>query len=640
MSAILFCSCARDNGIGQMMDLAMAEAGENVGQLQAVLDTNRGELQGAAEYMVASVWGQCSRKGPGMDSIEAMYRQLQEEGVIAFDSVRVQKGKRFADMPLQTTKDATVITADYLNENIKDAADAWRGRGWNMNLPEEIFCETLLPYRIGDEPLTSWREPYRVWLADIDDSLASCAGTVEAARIIADRIGACPYNDQLGTPHRSALDLLRTPIGYCREDCDRTLYAMRAMGVPAAIDRMLVSPENGASHMWTVVWDNFDGKMRMFDNYSFRPTRDSIHYDQRRKGKIYRHTFLPDIKRLERYGDVDNPPAMLLNPRLKDVTAEYFGHNKVEAEIWPEVLKSERDGVYLGIFANQGFQPVDIAERDGGKATFHDIEPNLIYAPVTSDGKVCGMPFLMDPDGKIRQFIPDEDNLKRVTLTRKFPMRFHQINRLRSLVGTHVQSAPSAAGPWRDLEAIDAPPSNNYRRIRMDNLEGDRFFRLLKTGRGSAFISMLSVCRDTLGLDPMPLTVVGDGEAKEKYRRLMNPNYSLALEPGMEDCILHAGTSDKIKSIYLMPANDDNFVVPAQEYELLYFAGKEGWKSMGKKMSEGFSIDFDTPKGALLWLRNLTKGHEEQIFIWRDSRQLFNLDLYEHAQEQKHHKNQ
>lgn len=634
ISAMLIVSaCGHDNGIGSLVDASMKEAGDNALQLQTVLDSHDGELKGVAEYTVASVWGQCSRKGPGMDSIEALYAELHEEGITEFDSIRLKAGKRFAEMPLHSTKDATSITADYLNDNIKEAVKSWKTRSWNNNLPEEIFCETLLPYRIGDEPFTSWRGPYREWLADIEDSLSSCTGTVEAAKMIVERIGQCPYNDQLSTPHRTALDLLNTPIGYCREDCDRNLYAIRALGVPVAIDKMLVSPENGSAHMWTVVWDNIDGKMRMFDNYRYRPTRDSIHYDKRRKGKIYRMTFLPDLQRLERYQNIDNAPTVLLNPRLKDVTAEYFGHNKAEVKIWREVLKSEKDGVYLGVFANQRFQPADIGERDGGKAIFHDIEPSLIYAPITSRGTVCGMPFLLDDQGKVLQIVPNEDDVEHITLTRKFPMRFHQVNRLNSMVGMHVQSSHKADGPWRDLEVIETAPTNNYRRIRMDDYAGGRYFRLLNAGEGDALLSALLVCRDTLGLDPMPLTLVGNDEAKGKYWRLLNGEYNLELEPGAEDCILHLESQDEIKSIYLQPWNDDNFVVPAQEYELLYFAGKEGWRSVGKKMSEGFSIEFAAPKGAILWLRNLTKGREEQIFIWRDGRQLFNLDLYEYTHE-------
>lgn len=178
-------------------------------------------------------------------------------------------------MPQTVTKDTATVTADYLVENIDDAWRLLKSRPWNSELPQEVVCEMLLPYRIGDEPLTRWRGPYPEWLAELEDTLARCGSSVEAVRIIVDRIGTCHYNDQLSTPHRSALDLLEMPVGYCREDCDRMLYAMRSMGVPVVVDKMLLSPDNGGSHMWTVVWDNIVHRTRMFDSEDYPPTRGS-----------------------------------------------------------------------------------------------------------------------------------------------------------------------------------------------------------------------------------------------------------------------------------------------------------------------------------------------------------------------------
>lgn len=635
MVAVAAVACSPVDREKELVEEAMRQAGDNAGELQAVLDRydddGRREL---AEYAVAATWGRVARTGPGMDSIEALYRELPGIYKWEFDSVQLARGRRYAAMPLSVTKDAAAITADYLAENIDDAWRLWKGRRWNRELPQELMCEMLLPYRIGDEPLTRWRGPYREWLAELEDTLSRCGNSVEAARIIVDRIGSCPYNDRLTIPHRSALDLLEAPIGYCREDCDRVLYAMRSMGVPVAVDRMLLSPDNGTSHQWNVVWDNIDRRMRMFDNEDYRPTRDTLYYDRRRKGKIYRSTFAPDLDRLARYRKAVDVPPMLLNPWLRDVTAEYFGHNRAEVAIWPEAKASEENAVYLGVFANLSFRPVDIAALKGDRAVFTDMEPNLIYAPVMADGEICGYPFMLRRDGTLHSFVPDGSSRETVTLTRKYPVRFHQTNRLRSVVGVHVQSAPTARGPWTDLDVIDTPPTHSYRRINPDSPLTGRYLRVYKpdTVRRGEFrpeISVVLACRDTLGLDRLPLSVVGDDAARERYARIFQPENSFVLDPFDEECILHIDSPDDVAALFLLPHNDDNFVVPAQEYELLYFSGPDGWKSAGRKMSAGFSIDFEVPKGAVLWLRNLTKGREEQIFIWHDGRQLFNIDLYD-----------
>lgn len=54
-----------------------------------------------------------------------------------------------------------MITADYLIDNIDKAFDAYDSRPWNRYVSFEEFCETILPYRVGQDPLESWRDIYR-----------------------------------------------------------------------------------------------------------------------------------------------------------------------------------------------------------------------------------------------------------------------------------------------------------------------------------------------------------------------------------------------------------------------------------------------------------------------------------------------
>lgn len=447
---LLLFGCVKSNDMDALVDEVLTEADGNAGEFETLLNRYDGYDKEIATYAIAAVWGRGARSGVGIDSIEALYRELPVRNSWQFDSAQLERGKRYMAMHLTRTKDAEVITAEYLEENIDDAIRLRDTRLWNKEIPKDIFCEMLLPYRLGDEPLSSWRLPYRTWLAELEDTLAKCNSSVEAAAIISRKIGTSPYNDRLSTPRRSALNLLEAPIGYCREDCDRTLYAMRSMGVPVATDMMLVSPDNGASHSWTVVWDNIDKRTRMFDNSAYTPTRDRIHYDKRRKGKVYRQTFLPDLARIRCYRNAQNPPPQLLNPHLKDVTAEYFGNNKAEMDLW----RSDYSTIYLGVFAGKRFQPVDIAVKSGDKAIFTNIEPNLIFAPITSQGEICGYPFMITDSGKVESFVPDYDCRDTMSLTRKFPVRFHQKYRLESVVGLHVQNAVSPTGPWHDLEII------------------------------------------------------------------------------------------------------------------------------------------------------------------------------------------
>jgi hypothetical protein len=49
---------------------------------------------------------------------------------------------------------------------------------------------------------------------------------------------------------------------------------------------------------------------------------------------------------------------------------------------------------------------------------------------------------------------------------------------------------------------------------------------------------------------------------------------------------------------------------------LFYHNGTGGWTSLGKQIAITGSIVYDNiPSDVMLWLRNLTKGREEQQFI-------------------------
>ena len=88
--------------------------------------------------------------------------------------------------------------------------------------------------------------------------------------------------------------------------------------------------------------------------------------------------------------------------------------------------------------------------------------------------------------------------------------------------------------------------------------------------------------------------------------------------------VVDLGRRVPLRGALLTPHNDDNFVRPGETYELFYQDGANGWVSLGRRVAAGEVLEYDeVPDNALLWLRNLTKGREEQVFRWVDGRQVF-----------------
>ncbi len=612
------------------MDIAIGQAKDNAPEIRKVLTHYDDARNDAAEYMVKNMIGRYGISGEGLDSIENLFMELPVNGVWNFDSTQLVRGNQFVSMPLHRINDLETVSAEYLIGNIDDAWRMKEVRNWNKDLSMEQFCELLLPYRSGDEAISDWRQAYRSHYDSIAKSVNKARNSVEAAAIVSDAIGEVHYNNDLGIPHRRALSLLEAPVGSCRDDCDRTIYAMRAFGVPVATDELIASPDNGSAHQWSVVYDNIDRVFRTFDNNRFPPTRDSIHNDFRRKGKVYRYTSAINTDRIDKFKGIDNPPAELLNPRHKDVTAEYFGHNEVAVPV-----QAAGRPVYLGVVMPEGYKPIDIAERKGKKAIFRDIEPEVIYFPIipndddSSGFAVCGMPFMVKKDGSLHSFIPQCDKLNKMELNRKTAVWFHQKERFAYMVGCKMQLGHSESGPWHDIDSIDAPPGSNYYRIPLNNYNGERYFRFLASEYQRCQLAEIIASTDSLAINRLPLTLVTDEPAIDRHILVDGDilgwvKYNKHHKP----LIFRIDSEQRPGSLFVVPRNDDNFVVPGEEYELMYF-GKNGWQSLGRKVSEGFSIEFEAPDNAVLWLRNLTKGKEEQVFIWHGGKQLFNTNLKE-----------
>ena len=70
------------------------------------------------------------------------------------------------------------------------------------------------------------------------------------------------------------------------------------------------------------------------------------------------------------------------------------------------------------------------------------------------------------------------------------------------------------------------------------------------------------------------------------------------------------------------PNSDQNMIEPGDLYELFYF--KDQWISLGQQMASNNHLIYDNaPVGALLWLRNLTKGKEERVFTYENKKQIW-----------------
>jgi hypothetical protein len=144
-----------------------------------------------------------------------------------------------------TSKDISVLSPEYLIENIDRAFAAYEKAGWKNQVGFDAFCEYVLPYRIGNEPLENWRKEIE------KDSLFKITGdTIYTFTDL--KVAALWFTKKHSTVKKdfwlkwgadaprvpdlqySILNLLST--GACSNLTQVSMFACRSIGMPIAND--------------------------------------------------------------------------------------------------------------------------------------------------------------------------------------------------------------------------------------------------------------------------------------------------------------------------------------------------------------------------------------------------------------------
>lgn len=614
------------------LEYALEFAGDNRVELEKVLEHYRTDPEKleAARFLIRNMPGWYSYKGNELDSIHHLLVGVCEGRSIS--KREKNKWNRISFDSLSKIYDAQVITAEYLIDNIDLAFEVWRKYPWNRNLPFDDFCELILPYRIADEPLSDWRKLYYEDYGTLLDSLYKGSDVIEASKIIDGKLRKLYYiyNTDFRVPHLNAVFLYHNRIGYCREACDLTIYAMRACGIPVATDYFVYSPDYQHYHCWTMLRDT-TGTFLQFGFNEFEASRDTLRHDGRKKGKVYRYCFgMQADKNSGTSGNRQLSPV-LKNRFVKDVTSEYFGSNDTTIPI----QMSGEQYIYLGIFSPGGWIPIDMALGNAGKVTFRDIEPDVIYQTLYQGdgGKLypAGYPFISKTGGGFVLLKPNIDLMEEAILKRKMPQQKTIAEwAYRAIIGAKVEAADDLAFMQADLLwQFEDTLTTNYYVLTPLLRKKYRYVRYVAPIGKRMELAELALFKDSLYKEKVRLGRINSIEPIAKLEYVTDGNILTYFQARDTSCYLayDLGESTLIERIVFSPRNDDNYIWPGDNYELFYQDGINGWKSLGSKVATEREIDFLVPQNALLWLRNRTKGREEQVFIYKNGRQYFAFDL-------------
>ena len=608
LAMMLLTACGRND---RLLEYALQFADSNRGELEKVLAhyKDSGQKYDAARFLIENMPQYYERRGMSVDSGKAALATVDSTGMVLPELVR-QWGH--PDMQaLEKVYDAHMVTADFLIRNIDYAFDSWKQRPWNKYLPFDDFCELILPYRIDDEPLEEWRELYGKRYAFLLDSVYKGSDVVEAAATV----GRClkeegfEYNWEFGLPHLGASFLMNHRVGTCMDACDLTLYAMRSLGIPVAVDYYVYSSETRKGHTWNSVRDTTGAFWGMWVTDK-EWKRGQVYRDGRKSGKIFR----------KRFG----------TPRHVDASADYF----------PDTLRVEVSGrspeyLFLGIFHPKGKWVIaDVAEVCRGEAVFPHVESDAIYAVLEKkeNGVFATVDYPFYFDGKQPHFYtPDKEREEKVTLYRKHP--------LMGWIGIYLDEICGGRFDFSDMEdfrhlkytyQVPDTPRICYNEVALPQQLQCRYVRYKAMEWKNTNIGELLFWGGKTRYYPETVKGAPAENPVNVQERMFDDDpltyYSTRL-PGAT-LLMDFGKQVEMDRFIFIPRNDDNFIRIGDTYELYYHDGRNGWVSLGRKTASAPELVYDNmPRGALFHLRCLTRGEEEQVFHIKDGKQVFISNL-------------
>lgn len=550
----------------------------------------------------------------------------------------VKADGEFQPQKLQVKRDICEVDSAYLVRNIDHAFKVWREQPWGKSICFSDFCEYILPYRIGDEVLTDWREDiYNEYnpLLDSIRQMPEASDPFFAAQVLLDSLakdmiyfsGVFPHGPHIGP------GVVKWRSGDCKELADIVEYVFRAVGIPCGTDVMMMRGDNNAAHFWNFVLDKNGNTYEVeFPNPPFKSATELWNP----KAKVYRTTFslnMDMVKHMNKSMDAIYPSFRM--PLFKDVTPVYAGEWNKTLTLPHDVLYSEvspKDILYLCLSCRNEWIPVAYTHVEKDSIRFRDIEGDVIFRLATWNGEelaMCSDPILFEKtSGKIRYFTPGKEQ---ATVSIYFKYHLYNETYIFRMPGGVFEGSNDFTFQKSDtLFLIKDVPERLYNTLYIHSDKKYRYVRFKGAPGSHCNIAEIAFYDSESSGQLLKGRIIGtpgciQQDGSHEYTNVFDgdPYTSFDyLHPDNGWTGLDLGTPHTINRIVYVPRNRDNFIRKGDNYELLYWENRR-WNSAGCKKAEADSLLYRIPKGSLLYLINHTRGYDERIFEYKDGKQRF-----------------
>ena len=530
-----------------------------------------------------------------------------------------------------------------LCNNIEWSFKVWQEQPWGKHVSFADFCEYLLPYRIGDETLTSWRESIYQKYNPLLDSLRASGvldkeDPIVAARCLLDSIrkGGAVFTTAVpaSLPHVGP-EVAQLKAGSCRELSDFVVYVCRALGIPCSIDFMPIRGDENDSHQWVA----FTDKYGILYYHEFPNGVSEVRKDAMcgmPKIKVYRNTFSLNRAMQEEMLKLDTAIVPLFkDPHIVDITFPYTKDFKKELHIPKDALykgKPRSRIAYLCASKRMDWEPVAWTEFDGKNIVFTDIQKGPVIRVATYERgrlRFWTDPFEINVSNEFHFFTPS-DSVQDVTLFAKYTLRADDMFLNRMIGGTFEGSNDPDFREKEVLYLINEKPKRLQTVVQSYSSKSYRYVRYIgpKDSHCNIAEAAFYTPNDTASLKGKVIGTPGcfQKDGSHEYTNVFDGDVTTSfdyIESSGGWSGLDLGTPKQIGKIVYTPRNYDNYVCHGDDYELFY-CSQDKWKSLGKQTSYADSLVYkNVPINVLLLLKNHDRGIQERIFTYQERSQVW-----------------